>query len=1015
MREGTDAAGDLVSVVGNLGSSLNSVFRAVKGDGEGFLVTVDRLSGRMAEWLKSTEGQQQLRSFFHEGREQLDQWVPILQSLGSILKSVYEATQAWSAILMPFLQAASSLLSGHDGLLKTALVSYLAFKTLSPIFTGLQAAITGANGALTRFNSAQATAGVSGANAFRSSLSGIGAMLGPGGLVTVGVAAAAVGIGLLAQRHQEAKQAAEEQRIALEALGQTLDKQTGKVTEQTIAQVSETLGKEGFLTRADTLGVDKKALAGAAAGIDPDAKAAINERLTQIILEQQGSAGGRWNQAKVGGLNDQDIAQALQGVPEAVTKYGDAIAAAQAKINAQGGDEVLPNLQVLKAALNDIGESAATLGGKMNDTNSSLAKLGEEARQIAEARDGIHELTESGRADFTAFGVTVEKVTSQNTVLLKSATDEQIAKLRELGFTADRLPDKTVTVTLNADQAKADIKEIAAPAVKTVEVRTVTLTGTGQITAGDESHPRPLPGRALGGEVSGGVAGRDSVPSLLMPGEHVFTTSDVDKLGGQAGVYRFRAALQSGMVGRFANGGAVGWSAEDETKLQSAITAVTQAEERRATLDFNKKASDADKRQADLKIEKAKQKVAELEGRKTTGAPGATLLPQVPLPNRRSQQEIQNFNAQQAVDQANTARNRIYSDPTSTQEQKLKADNDYLSAQNSLESTRKQQTDLGSGVLPSQYTLPGIASRAAGILTTGLLGFFGLENSILSDSGYYSQAINTLGGRLSQGQQQSGSTGGYEYQPKNLPVDPEKKSSDSESSSTETSSSDASSHEFQSGGGAEQWRPTFAGVLSALGMPAGWLSLGIAQMRTESGGNPKAINNWDSNAAKGTPSKGLMQVIDPTFQSYKSALYPSDIWDPGANIAAALRYTVARYGGPEGVWGQGHGYADGGWAFGPGTGTSDSIDARLSHGEFVVNAQAAAANADWLQAINSGLSMRAPALPQGLSARSSDAPSVNRDHSMNFGDTYVMNPQDFIDAVDRHQSKQAIGLSAALM
>lgn len=36
----------------------------------------------------------------------------------------------------------------------------------------------------------------------------------------------------------------------------------------------------------------------------------------------------------------------------------------------------------------------------------------------------------------------------------------------------------------------------------------------------------------------------------------------------------------------------------------------------------------------------------------------------------------------------------------------------------------------------------------------------------------------------------------------------------------------------------------------------------------ESGGNPHSINNWDSNAAKGTPSKGVIQFIDPTFDYY---------------------------------------------------------------------------------------------------------------------------------------------------
>ncbi len=46
--------------------------------------------------------------------------------------------------------------------------------------------------------------------------------------------------------------------------------------------------------------------------------------------------------------------------------------------------------------------------------------------------------------------------------------------------------------------------------------------------------------------------------------------------------------------------------------------------------------------------------------------------------------------------------------------------------------------------------------------------------------------------------------------------------------------------------------------------------------------------------------------------------------------------------------------AAGGWALGAGTSTSDSIDARLSNGEFVVNAAAAARNRALLESINSG-------------------------------------------------------------
>ncbi|MEU6664700.1 transglycosylase SLT domain-containing protein [Streptomyces sp. NPDC046727] len=71
----------------------------------------------------------------------------------------------------------------------------------------------------------------------------------------------------------------------------------------------------------------------------------------------------------------------------------------------------------------------------------------------------------------------------------------------------------------------------------------------------------------------------------------------------------------------------------------------------------------------------------------------------------------------------------------------------------------------------------------------------------------------------------------------------------------------------------------------------------------ESSGNPAAINLWDSNAAKGIPSKGLLQVIDPTFNAYHVAGTSFDIYDPVANITAACNYAAARYGSIDNVFG----------------------------------------------------------------------------------------------------------------
>lgn len=63
----------------------------------------------------------------------------------------------------------------------------------------------------------------------------------------------------------------------------------------------------------------------------------------------------------------------------------------------------------------------------------------------------------------------------------------------------------------------------------------------------------------------------------------------------------------------------------------------------------------------------------------------------------------------------------------------------------------------------------------------------------------------------------------------------------------------------------------------------------------ESSGNPAAVNDWDSNAAKGIPSKGLMQTIPPTFERWHLPGHER-ILDPVDNIIAGVRYAIARYG-----------------------------------------------------------------------------------------------------------------------
>ena len=114
------------------------------------------------------------------------------------------------------------------------------------------------------------------------------------------------------------------------------------------------------------------------------------------------------------------------------------------------------------------------------------------------------------------------------------------------------------------------------------------------------------------------------------------------------------------------------------------------------------------------------------------------------------------------------------------------------------------------------------------------------------------------------------------------------------------------------GSGVERWRGVATQALKMTGQySTANLNALLNQMRTESNGNPNAINNWDINALNGTPSKGLLQVIDPTFRQYAMPGHNSNIFDPLSNILASIRYALSRYGSLTNAY-RGVGYENGG-------------------------------------------------------------------------------------------------------
>ncbi|MFD7787901.1 transglycosylase SLT domain-containing protein [Streptomyces nojiriensis] len=96
------------------------------------------------------------------------------------------------------------------------------------------------------------------------------------------------------------------------------------------------------------------------------------------------------------------------------------------------------------------------------------------------------------------------------------------------------------------------------------------------------------------------------------------------------------------------------------------------------------------------------------------------------------------------------------------------------------------------------------------------------------------------------------------------------------------------------------WIRESLAVMAKHGIPGSYNGIHRNVIR-ESSGNPLAINNWDINARNGIPSKGLLQVIDPTFRAYHVPGTSTNSYDPVANITAACNYAAARYGSIDNV------------------------------------------------------------------------------------------------------------------
>lgn len=335
--------------------------------------------------------------------------------------------------------------------------------------------------------------------------------------------------------NNEAADAVDRHRQAVDDLAGSLSQNTGAVTDATKKQIVDSLQNasnsvtgEKYGNVLDGQNINPDVLAEAIGSGDPakvnEVLKGVKDRATASLKEST----GLFDRISGGQFDSQTLADALAGDPTATQKYKDFT-------NLPGSDRLQQFLDTAGIAettdLNDI------LKGLPEGTRRDFELLQSSqglTRELNAAQAKTQQNIQGSYGNATLkpnnpFGVGADVSAGANgsaTVAIPEAnlTPGLLQGLESTGATrGDRRRDGKVEYTLNPDRAKLYVNF------------------------------------AQGGGVFGGMRGKDSVPAMLMPGEHVLTTSDVAKLGGQKGAYAFRDALANGMIPKFGTGGGVGW------------------------------------------------------------------------------------------------------------------------------------------------------------------------------------------------------------------------------------------------------------------------------------------------------------------------------------------------------------------------------------------------------------------------------------------------------------------------
>jgi hypothetical protein len=348
--------------------------------------------------------------------------------------------------------------SGFTNLTASAAGSAAAFGS---VFSGPLAAVgRGLDGLV----ASAAGAGRALASGVGSAISGlVSALGGPWGVAIAGASAA---LAILSSSQEEAAKAAADHKAQVASLADTLDKQTGAVTDATLAMIAETAAKDGSIQAARNLGISTSALVNAL-GNQGEATVGVRQQLAASIKTTIASSDA-WKThavtAQEAGISLDLLASALSGNTDSLAQFY--------KLNIANGG----SFNDLLASSDLLTGDQKKLVGALNNTNSSLK----------DAQDNL----KAAAAAYTPAQVQAQHYTDALGIL-RDTTRDADAKARALADALNILAGGTVPAEVAQAKFTDQIKQLNDGLANSVKGLTGTgnalLTTTGRIDASSQA------------------------------------------------------------------------------------------------------------------------------------------------------------------------------------------------------------------------------------------------------------------------------------------------------------------------------------------------------------------------------------------------------------------------------------------------------------------------------------------------------------------------------------------------